>query len=126
MPRTPEYLKINPRGQVPTLVYGDHIIRESAIVAQFLADSVPATHLTPRTGNSEGALMRGRIAFFVETYFSKANTYYYPAIAAKTDEDADRLGEQFVDAVVKEVEPLLRDASPFFGSSDQLTMAEVR
>lgn len=106
-------------------MYGDHIIRESAIVAQFLADLVPATHLTPRTGHPEGALMRERIAFFVETYFSKANKYYYSTIAANTDEEADKLAEQYVDAIINEVEPLLQDASPFFGGSSKLTMAEV-
>lgn len=69
--------------------------------------------------------MRERIAFFVETYFSKANVYYYRAIEAKTDQDAEELGKRYVDAVVKEVEPLLQDAKPFFGGSDKLTMAEV-
>ncbi|KAH8901722.1 thioredoxin-like protein [Thozetella sp. PMI_491] len=124
-PRTPEYLKINPRGQVPTLIYDGHVIRESAIIAQFLADSVEITHLIPRTGDAQGALMRQRIASFVETYFSKANTYYYAAIEAKTDGDAGDLGKRYVNAVVREVEPLLQDASPFFGGSDKLTMAEV-
>lgn len=125
VPRTPLYLMINPRGQVPTLLYGSHVIRESAIVAQFLADSVPETHLTPRTGQPDGALMRMRIAFFVETYFSKANTYYYPAIAANTEKDAAALGIQFVSAVSTDIEPLLHDAAPFFGGSSMLTMAEV-
>lgn len=124
-PRTPEYLKINPSGRVPTLVYNGHIIIESSIIAQFLADSVASTHLTPRTGEAQGALVREKIAFFVETYFSKANIYYYRAIEAKTDEDAEELGKRYVDAVVTDVEPLLRDAKPFFNGSDKLTMAEV-
>ncbi|KJR86031.1 glutathione S-transferase [Sporothrix schenckii 1099-18] len=125
VPRSPQYLQINPRGQVPTLVCGDQIIRESAIAAQFLADSVPSTHLTLRTGDIAGALMRARIAFFVETYFSKANKYYYPAIEATTDEEADSLGALFAAAVSSEIEPLLHDAAPFFGGSEKLTMAEV-
>jgi glutathione S-transferase len=124
-PRTPAYLKLNPDGTVPTLAYGEQIIFESAIIAQFLADSVISTHLTPRTGEIQGALMRKRIAFFVGTYFSKANIYYYPAIEAKVDEEAEVLGKRFADAVIKEIEPLLLDANPFFGGSDMLTMAEV-
>ncbi|KAJ5612825.1 thioredoxin-like protein [Penicillium lagena] len=123
--RTPEYLKINPSGKVPTMIYNDNIIFESAIIAQFLVDSVPSTHLIPRTGEPEGALMRGRIALFVETYSSKANLYYYRMIEAKTDEDAEELGQRYVDAVVTEIEPLLQDAKPFFGGSDRLTMAEI-
>ena len=94
-------------------------------MAQFLADSVPFTHLTPRTGNLDAAIMRERIAFFVDSYFSKANTYYYPAIAAQTDIEADEIGHKYFEAIVKCIEPLLQDASPFFGGSHKLTMAEV-
>lgn len=106
-PRTPEYLKINPSGKVPTMIYNGHIIIESAIITQFLADSVASTHLIPRTGEAQGALVRAKIAFFVETYFPKANIYYYRAIEAKTDEVAEDLGKRYFDAVVTDVEPLL-------------------
>ncbi len=69
--------------------------------------------------------MRARIAFFVETYFATANTYYYPAIAAPTNEEASALGALFATAIRTEIEPLLYDADPFFGGSQTLTMAEV-
>ena len=98
---------------------------ESSIIAQFLADSVPTTHLTPRTGDAQGALVREKMAVFVETYFSRANIYYYRAIEAMTNEAADELGKRYVDAIADEVEPLLHDAKPFFGGSEKLTMAEV-
>ncbi|KAJ5669174.1 thioredoxin-like protein [Penicillium macrosclerotiorum] len=124
-PRTPEYLEINPSGKVPTIIYNGHIVVESAIIAQFLADSVASTHLIPRTGGAQGAFMREKIAFFVETYFSKANIYYYQAIEAKTNEDAEDLGKHYFDAIVTEVEPLLRDKKPFFNGSSMLTMSEV-
>jgi len=35
------------------------------------------------------------------------------------------LVEKLLDAVAKEVEPLLQDAKPFFGGSEKLTLAEV-
>jgi glutathione S-transferase len=124
-PRTPDYLKINPSGKVPSMTYNGLVIIESAIMAQFLADSVASTHLTPRTGDAQGAFVRERISFFVETYFSKANVYYYRAIEARTDQDAEHLGKRYFDAIVKDVEPLLRTANPFFDGSDKLTMAEV-
>lgn len=69
--------------------------------------------------------MRGRISNFVKTYFSKVNTYYYPAIAAQTNQEADALGAQFCAAVCTELEPLLQDAAPFFGDNEMLTMTEV-
>jgi len=71
-PRTAEYLKINPRGLVPTLVYNGEIIPESAIVAQFLADAHPS-HLLKTSNEIGGSLQRARINFFVDTYFSKVN-----------------------------------------------------
>jgi hypothetical protein len=48
------------------------------------------------------------------------------AISAPEEEARTAAAAQFVDAVVKEVEPLLADAAPFFGGSSKLTLAEVR
>lgn len=36
--RSPEFLKLNPRGQVPVLLEGERIMRESAAIAVYLAD----------------------------------------------------------------------------------------
>ena len=38
-PRSPEYLKINPRGSVPTLKIGDHVLREGAAILIYLLDT---------------------------------------------------------------------------------------
>lgn len=40
-------------------------------------------------------------------------------------EDKEVEVKKLVDVVVKELEPLLQDASPFFGGSSKLTLAEV-
>lgn len=42
-PKSPEYLKINPRGAVPTLKIGDFILREGAAILIYLLD----THKSP-------------------------------------------------------------------------------
>ncbi|UKZ51071.1 hypothetical protein TrVGV298_004826 [Trichoderma virens] len=84
VPRTAEYLDVNPRGLVPSLSYNGQIITESAIVAQFLADAYPS-HLIPNGGTPEAALARARIYFFVDTFFSKANGHYHKALFAKTE-----------------------------------------
>jgi glutathione S-transferase len=70
VPRTPEYLKVNPRGLVPSISYDGQIITESAIVATFLADAFPPT-LLPASTDPKGPLVRAKINFFVDTYFSK-------------------------------------------------------
>lgn len=45
---------------------------------------------------------------------------------AESEEEKKRISEEMVKAVEKEIEPLLQDAAPFFGGSQQMTMAEVR
>lgn len=123
-PRTAEYLKINPRGLVPSLSYNGEIITESAIVAQFLADANPGS-LLPASNDPQGPLTRARINFFVDTWFSKVGGFYMKTLLAKTEADAESNAKELVAGVVKEIEPLLKDAGPFFGGSDKLTLAEV-
>jgi glutathione S-transferase len=124
VPRSPSYLAINPRGLVPTLIYNGEIIPESGIVAQFLADAHPS-HLVKTSNEPGGALQRARIAFFVDALISKVNPHFYAGVRAKDAQELEEAGKLLVAAVVKEVEPLLKDAAPFFGGSSRLTMAEV-
>lgn len=123
VPRTPKYLKVNPRGLVPSIDYNGAIITESGIVAQFLADAHPS-HLEKTSSEEGGALQRAKINFFVDAYFSKVNSGFYTVIKAEGEEKEKEAGI-FVDNIVKEIEPLLKDAKPFFGGSSRLTLAEV-
>lgn len=124
VPRTQEYLKINPRGLVPSLSYNGQIITESAIVSTFLADTFHSS-LVPASTDPNGPLVRARISFFVDTYFSKAHSHFYKAQAAKVQQERNVSANEYVSAIVKEIEPLLGDAAPFFGGSSTLTLAEV-
>ncbi len=45
----PEYLKINPKAQVPTLVHEGEIIRESSLIADYLDDLYPEPPLKPQS-----------------------------------------------------------------------------
>lgn len=47
-------------------------------------------------------------------------------LLAKTDEDASTNAEELVKGIAKEIEPLLKNAGPFFGGSQKLTLAEVK
>ncbi|KAI1813609.1 thioredoxin-like protein [Poronia punctata] len=124
VPRTAEYLKVNPRGLVPSLGVDDEVITESAVVSAYLTDAFPS-HLVPASNEPGGALKRARIAFFVDTFMGKVNANTYPLIRATTDEERTAVSQKIVEAVVKEIEPLLANAGPFFGGSDKLTLAEV-
>ncbi|KAF2149369.1 hypothetical protein K461DRAFT_296843 [Myriangium duriaei CBS 260.36] len=130
-PREDWYLKINPRGLVPSINFTgggvhDEILTESAVVSQFLADVNPS-HLTQpdHIKGAQAALFRARVAFFVDSFFSKVNTGFYPLLKAESQEEKDKLVHDTVEAIKKEIEPLLKDANPFFGGSSKLTMAEV-
>lgn len=123
VPRTAEYLKINPRGLVPSLNYNGTIITESAIVSQFLSDAHPS-HLEKTSTEEGGALQRAKINFFVDAYISKINGLQFGILRA-SEEDKEAEVVKLVDVIVKEVEPLLQDAKPFFGGSSRLTLAEV-
>ncbi|KAF4630974.1 hypothetical protein G7Y89_g7162 [Cudoniella acicularis] len=123
VPRTAEYLAINPRGLVPSLSYNGTIITESGIVSQFLADAHPS-HLEKTSNEEGGALQRARINFFVDAWFSKVQGFVFPVFKAVAEEK-EELAVKIVDAIVKEIEPLLKDANPYFGGATKFTLAEV-
>lgn len=123
-PRTPEYLAINPRGLVPSISYNGEIFTESAIVSWLIADAYPG-QLAPPSNAPGGPQRRARIGFFVDTYFTKFQSGLGKVIGAKTDADQEPIVTAAIDALVKELEPLLKDAKPFFGGSDKITLAEV-
>ena len=45
--RDPEYLKLNPHGRIPTLIFQDQVMIESAAISIYLADKHSHTQLSP-------------------------------------------------------------------------------
>jgi glutathione S-transferase len=103
---------------------GEHILIESHIIVQFLADVVPGI-LAPSSETPQGAFARARLNYFTDTWNTKVGTFMFKLFGAQTLADRERLGTEWVAAVKKEIEPLLGDAAPFFGGSKRLTLAEV-
>lgn len=124
VPRTPEYLAINPRGLVPALSYNGEILTESGVISQFLVDAHPS-HLEKTSREEGGALQRARYNFFIETYFSKVAPHVIKAGVGKTEEEREQGATRTIDAIVKEIEPSVQNAAPFFGGSERLTFVEV-
>jgi len=127
-PREDWYLKINPRGLVPTIKYDNGVISdtitESLIVSQFLADSFPS-HLVPASHSSPSApLTRAKINFFVDTWFTKVNSKIFEALRAEGSAQSTKTTE-IVEAIKKEIEPLLDNANPYFDGAEKMTMAEA-
>lgn len=59
---TPEYLRLNPHGVVPTMVHDGVPIIESSVIAQYLDDMFPERSLSPRDPQTLAA-MRAWLAF---------------------------------------------------------------
>lgn len=124
VPRTQEYLAINPNGMVPALVYNGTVLTESGLICQFLADS-NNSHLVLPSSETGGALQRFKIGYFVDAYSSKAHKFFDSTVLTQDVEAKKEMAVKYIDAVVTYIEPLLVDSAPFFGDSDRLTMAEV-
>ena len=84
--RTPEFLALNPRGQIPALTLPDGtVISESAAMILHLADAHPATGLLPPPGDSARAQAYRWLFFLVANIYEADLRYYY---ADRYTEDA--------------------------------------
>jgi glutathione S-transferase len=52
----PEYLKLNPKGVVPTLVHDGVPIVESSVICEYLEDAFPATRLSPNSALAKAGM----------------------------------------------------------------------
>lgn len=77
--RTPEFLKLNPRGKVPVLVhagrYGDVVVYESTVINEYLEDVFPKPPLMPAT-----AAGRARMRLFTHFYDTEVSPAAGPLI----------------------------------------------
>lgn len=56
--RAPEYLALNPAGQIPTMVYDGFVLTESAAMVQYLAEKHDPSLFGPATPESHAELLR--------------------------------------------------------------------
>ena len=98
---------------------------ESAIVCQLIADLYPS-HVCPPANTTEGALRRADMSFFTDAYWNKFHIILFKLFECPTKADEEKVIDEAVTSILAEVEPLLKDANPFWGGSEKLTLAEVR
>ena len=68
--KTPAFLAINPRGQVPTIVDNGFAVWESAVIAEYLEERFPHKPLLP--GDAKARATARRMAAEGQDYFAKA------------------------------------------------------
>jgi glutathione S-transferase len=52
----PEYLKLNPRGVVPTLIHDGMVVRESQVILEYLEDTFPDPPLRPASAHDRAQM----------------------------------------------------------------------
>ena len=73
-----EYLRLNPRGQVPTLVIDGKPYFESAALLMILAERHPEARLAPEIGSEQRADWYQWIAFFTNALGPTYRYWFYP------------------------------------------------
>ncbi|WP_266169764.1 glutathione S-transferase family protein [Dyella subtropica] len=77
--RDPTYLKLNPIGQVPTLVIDGHPRIESAALLMMLAERHPKAKLIPPVGAPEREQWLQWVVYLSNTLMSTYRQWFYPA-----------------------------------------------
>jgi glutathione S-transferase len=103
---------------------GEHILIESAIIVQFLADIVPG-RLTPVSSTPIGAIYRARLNYFIDTWNVKVGSFMFTMFRSRNTQEREALSKEWVSTMKKEIEPLLDGAKPYFGGNNKMTLAEV-
>ena len=122
--KTPEFLKLNPRGKVPTLVDGDLVVTESIAIIQYIDRKVPSP---PLFGQSlaEAARIATRVQEH-ECYLGKAaGAVMRPVFRGQVAERADEMREKSVElkAELDRFEAML-DGAPWLGG-ERVSAADI-
>ncbi|AWV07434.1 glutathione S-transferase [Lysobacter maris] len=88
--KSPEYLKLNPQGRVPTLLIDGQVLTESTAIAMHLADLYPQAGLAPAPGSAARAAYYRWMLFAAYTLMPAFRAWFY------SDEVA---GEEHAEAV---------------------------
>jgi len=83
--RGPEYLRLNPRGQVPTLVVDGKPYFESAALLMILAERHPEAQLAPPPGSELRAAWYQWIVFFSNALGPAYRQWFYPPDLGSTE-----------------------------------------
>jgi glutathione S-transferase len=75
--KSPEYLKLNPNGQIPVLVDGDLVLYETAAICLYLVDAHPQARLAPPMNTVERAHFYKWLVWCTNTLQAMLMHYFY-------------------------------------------------
>jgi glutathione S-transferase len=75
--KAPDYLKLNPNGQIPVLVDGDLVVYETAAICLHLVDTHPEAGLAPSLRTAERAHFYQWIVWCTNTLQAMLMHYFY-------------------------------------------------
>ena len=76
--RSPEYLRLNPQGRVPTLVVDGRPCAESSAILMLLAERHPEGRLAPPPGGPKRAEWLQWIVYLATTFGGTYRNWFYP------------------------------------------------
>jgi glutathione S-transferase len=121
--KRPEYLKLNPNGQIPVLCDGDLVLYETAAIVLHLCDTNSQANLAPGIASAERAHFYKWLMWLTNTLQATLMIYFYPdrwvddgnvGGATEVKAHAERKTAGLLDQLDDE---LARHAGPWFGGS---------
>lgn len=88
--RSPEYLRLNPEGRVPTLIVDGAPVRETAALLMLLAERHPAAVLAPAVGAPERAAWLEWMLYLANSLQPAFRLWFYPDDIPGADRDSVR------------------------------------
>ena len=120
--RTPEYLRLNPHGTVPTLIDGEVAVWESNTILRYIANKAGKTSLYP-----QNAVERSVVERWMDWQIGSLSPAFRPLfIALVRDQKTIAEGQPLIAAcapLFKLLDVQLADRK--FISGDQLTLADI-
>jgi glutathione S-transferase len=113
--RSPEYLRLNPDGRVPTLVVDGKPYGESAALLMLLAELHPEASLAPTVGSAHRAIWMQNMIFCANTILPAMRDWFY----ADTDGDGSNpdvirnLARHRIEAAWDKLDTMLADGREF-------------
>ncbi|MGW8394123.1 glutathione S-transferase family protein [Pseudoduganella sp. HUAS MS19] len=86
--RSPEYLRINPQGKVPTLLIDGKPFTESAALMMMLAERHPQSSLAPPAGSLARAQWYELLVMMANNLGGNFRLWFYPSDIGSTKEDS--------------------------------------